>query len=79
MCARYSYGLPAQTLLLQPPLLLPVDLTTLGLSLRAALKSLPHVVLTSAEDWDPYSKAFTEKEEIAQRCAVIAKERSNQR
>jgi hypothetical protein len=41
--------------------------------------SLPHVVLTNAEDWDPYSKAFTEKEEIAQRCAVVAKEHSNRR
>jgi hypothetical protein len=39
--------------------------------------SLPHVVLTSADDWYPYSKAFTEKEEIAWRCAVVAKERSN--
>jgi hypothetical protein len=39
--------------------------------------SLLHVVLTSAEDWDPYLKAFTKKEEIAQRCSVVAKERSN--
>jgi hypothetical protein len=38
--------------------------------------SLPHIVLTSVEEWDPYSNTFTEKEEVARRCAVVAKERS---
>jgi hypothetical protein len=38
---------------------------------------LPQVVLTSVDEWDPYSNAFTEKEEVACRCAVVAKERSN--
>jgi hypothetical protein len=38
---------------------------------------LPYVVLTSVDDWDPYSNAFTEKEEVARRCAVVANERSN--
>jgi hypothetical protein len=38
---------------------------------------LPHVVLTSVDDWDPYSNAFAEKEEVARRCAVVAKEHSN--
>jgi hypothetical protein len=39
--------------------------------------SLPHVVLTSADEWDPYSTTFTKKEEVARRCAVVAKEQSN--
>jgi hypothetical protein len=38
---------------------------------------LPHVVLTSVDEWDPYSNAFTKKKEVARRCAVVAKERSN--
>jgi P2-related tail formation protein len=38
---------------------------------------LPHVVLTSVDKWDPYSNAFTKKEEVAHRCAVVAKEHSN--
>jgi hypothetical protein len=37
---------------------------------------LPHIVLTSVDEWDPYSNTFTEKEEVAWRCAVVAKERS---
>jgi hypothetical protein len=39
--------------------------------------SLPHVVLTSVDEWDPYSTTFTEKEEVARRCAVVAKEQSH--
>jgi hypothetical protein len=35
---------------------------------------LPHVVLTSVDEWDPYSTAFTDKEELAQQCATVAKE-----
>jgi hypothetical protein len=38
---------------------------------------LPQVVLTSVDEWDPYSNAFTKKEEVARRCAVVAKECSN--
>jgi hypothetical protein len=39
---------------------------------------LPHIVLTSVNEWDPYSNTFTKKEEVARRCAVVAKEHSKQ-
>jgi hypothetical protein len=37
------------------------------------MEALPRVELTCAEDWEPYSIAFTEKEEEARRRASVAK------
>jgi hypothetical protein len=39
------------------------------------MEALPRVELTCAEDWEPYSIAFTEKEEEARRRASVAKVR----